>query len=412
MRSRGRLRACALGLGYVGVAAAALAASPALALWEDKLTPFVEQKVARDDNVFRAPSPTADTYSTTSLGFTLDVPVSRQRFQASYTWSATRYSQLSDLDFNGHDARAIWLWQVGNDLSGQLGYTDNFALAPFQYTQSRIPDPLRTRTAFLNAAQLLTPRWRIQSGAGVFDQKNGAPVPPNGVPTFQLSDINIASADASLSYVTPANNSIGLSGRLEGARFPNRNFAEGIGAPFDDSYRQTSVGLIGDWTVTGVSRVAARASHVSRRYPNTPQSNLDGYTAVAEYDWKVTGKLTLAGVVRRDISPFQDIQSTFVLVRGVTVRPTLAVTEKIDLAAILDYSIWDFLGDPGLSGGNQPVSNKGRVDRVRSGTASLSYKPLRSVTLQASVLREFRTSNTEGADYAVNVATVTARLSF
>ena len=405
MRSRGRLRRCALGLGHALLAAAALAASPALALWGDRLTPFVEQKVTRDDNVFRAPSPTADTYSTTSLGFTLDALVSRQRFQAGYTWSATRYSQLSALDFNGHDARAIWLWQVGNDLSGQLGYTDNFALAPFQYTQSRTPDPLRTRTAFLNAAQLLTPRWRIQSGAGVFDQKNGDP-------TLQLSNINIASADASLSYVTPANNSIGLSGRLEGARFPNRNFSAGVGLPFDDSYRQTSVGLIGDWTVTGVSRVAARASRVSRRYPNTPQSDLDGYTAVAEYDWKVTGKLTLAGVVRRDISPFQDIQSTFVLVRGVTVRPTLAVTEKIDLAAILDYSIWDFLGDPGLSGGNQPVSNKGRVDRVRSGTASLSYKPLRSVTLQASVLREFRTSNTEGADYAVNVATVTARLSF
>ena len=91
---------------------------------------------------------------------------------------------------------------------------------------------------------------------------------------------------------------------------------------------------------------------------------------------------------------------------------TLAVTEKIDLAAILDYSIWDFLGDPGISGGNQPVSNKGRVDRVRSATASLSYKPLRSVTLQASVLREMRSSNTPGADYAVNTATATARLSF
>jgi hypothetical protein len=121
----------------------------------------------------------------------------------------------------------------------------------------------------------------------------------------------------------------------------------------------------------------------------------------------------LTGVVRRDISPFQDIQSSAVLVRGVTVRPTLSVTEKIDLSAVLDYRIWDFLGDPGLfSGGNQPVSNKGRVDRVGSATVSLSYKPLRSVTLQASALREVRTSNTQGADYTVNVATATARLSF
>jgi exopolysaccharide biosynthesis operon protein EpsL len=401
VRSRGRLRRRALGLGHALLAAAALAASPAFALWRDKLTPFVEQKVTRDDNVFRASSPTADTYSTTSLGFTLDAPVSRQRFQAGYTWNATRYSQLSDLDFNGHDARAIWVWQVGNDLSGQLGYTDNFALAPFQYTQTRTPDPLRTRTAFLNAAQLLTPRWRIQSGAGVFDQKNGDP-------NLQLSDIRIASGDASISYVTPANSSIGLSGRLEGGRYPNRDFAAGIGLPFDDSYRQTSVGFIGDWTVTGVSRLAGRVARLSRRYPNTPQSDFDGNIAVLEYDWKVTGKLTLTGVVRRDISPFQDIQSSAVLVRGATVRPTLRVSEKIDLSAVLDYSIWDFLGDPGLVAGGA----LGRVDRVRSATASISYKPLRSVTLQASVLREVRTSNTAGADYTVNVGTVTARLSF
>jgi len=407
VRSRGRLRACAFGLGYIGVAAAAVAATPALALWDGKLTPFVEQKVTWDDNVFRLSSNSpGDTYTTTSLGFSFDAPVSRQRFQADYTWSATRFNEFTDLDFNGHDARALWLLQVGNDLSGQLGYTDNFALAPFQYTQRTTPDPLRSRTAFLNAAQLLTPRWRIQSGAGVFDQKNGDPA-------LQLSDINIASADANLSYVTPANNSIGLSGRLEGARFPNRNFAAGIGAPFDDSYRQTSVGLIGDWTVTGVSRLAGRVARLSRHYPNTPQSDFAGNIAVLEYDWKVTGKLTLAGVVRRDISPFQDIQSSAVLVRGVTVRPTLAVTEKIDLSAVLDYSIWDFLGDPGLfQGGNQPVSNKGRVDRVSSGTASLSYKPLRNVTLQASVLREVRFSNIENFDYTVNVATVTARFAF
>jgi len=402
VRSRGRLRACALGLGYVGAAAAAIAASPALALWDGKLTPFVEQKVTRDDNVFRLSSNSpGDTYSTTSLGFTFDAPVSRQRFQAGYTWNATRFNEFTDLDFNGHDARALWLWQVGNDLSGQLGYSETFALAPFQYTQRTTPDPLKSRQALLNGAYLITPRWRAQAGGAVFDQKNGDPA-------LQQSDIVVYSGDASLSYVTPGNNSIGVGGRVEEGRFPNRNFAAGIGTPFDDSYRQTSVGLVGDWTVTGVSRVAARASHVSRRYPNTPQSDIDGYTAVAEYDWKVTGKLTLTGVVRRDISPFQDIQSSFVLVRGVTVRPTLSVSEKVELSAVLDYSIWDFLGDPGLVAGGV----QGRVDRVSSGTASLSYKPLRSVTLQASVLREVRFSNFENFDYTVNVATVTARLSF
>ena len=389
---------------------AAIPATPAFALWDGKLTPFVEEKVTRDDNVFRlsknvdpvaaiGSTDVGDTYSTTSLGISLDAPVSRQRFQAGYTFNATRFDRFTYLDFNGHDARALWLWQLGNDLSGQVGYTENLALAPFQYTQSRTPDPLKSRQAVLNGAFLVTPRWRAQAGGGVFEQKNGDPA-------LQPNDITIFSGDAGLSYVTPGNNSIGISARIEDGRYPNRSFAPGD--PFDDSYRQVSAGLVADWTVTGVSHVVARASRVSRRYPNTPQSNLDGYTAVAEYDWKVTGKLSLTGVVRRDISPFQDIQSSFVLVKGVTVRPTLNVTEKIDLSAILDYSAWYFLGDPGLvSGGAQ-----GRVDRVASATAALTYRPLRSITLQASVLRESRTSNFPTADYLANVASLTARLSF
>jgi hypothetical protein len=197
-----------------------------------------------------------------------------------------------------------------------------------------------------------------------------------------------------------------LSERIEDGRYPNREFVPG--SPLDDSYRQISRGIIADWTVSGVSRVVARASWVSRRYPNTPQSDLDGYTAVAEYDWKPTGKFSVAGVVRRDISPYQAIQSSFVLVKGVTVRPTFSVTQKIDLSANLDYGVWYYLGDPGLvSGGTQ-----GRIDRVGLAAATLSYKPVQHITLQISAQRESRSSNIANADYLANVASFSARLAF
>ena len=385
------------------VAVALISATPALALWDDKVTPFVEEKSTHDDNVFRVSKnadSVSDTYSTTSLGLNFDVPVSRQRFQGGYTWNTTRFNRLTDLDFDGHDARATWLWQIGNDLSGQLGYTENLALAPFAYTQSTTPDPLKTRVAFLNEAYLITPSWRFQAGAGLFEQMNGDPA-------FEFNDLKISSGDVGLSYVTPANTSIGLSERVEEGRYPNRDFAAGT-SPLDDSYRQYTRGIVADWTVTGVSHVAARVSRVSRRYPNTPESDFDGTTAVVEYDWKLTGKLSLTGIIRRDISPFQDIQSSFVLVKGVTVRPTLNLTEKIDVSGILDYGIWYYLGDPGLvTGGTQ-----GRVDRVGLGAAVLSYKPLRRITLQVGAQREGRTSNIPNADYLANVAYVVARIAF
>jgi exopolysaccharide biosynthesis operon protein EpsL len=382
----------------------------AFALWDDKLTLFAEEKVTHDDNVFRiskdldpattiGSSSKADTYHTTSLGFNFDAPVSRQRFQAGYTWNDSRYNQFSDLDYVGHNARATWLWQLGNDWSGQLGYAEALSLASFAYIQANTPDPLKTRQVFLNAAFLVTPRWRLQGGWGELEQTNGNPA-------FQTSDIDIASSDVTLSYVTPSNNSVGLGARVEDGRYPNREFVSG--STLDDAYSQYSAGVVVDWTLTGASHLTARADRVSRRYEHLSQSDVDGNTALAEYDWKPTGKLSIAAVLRREISPYQDVQSSFVLVKGGTLRPTLSVSEKVDVSMILDYSNWYYLGDPGLvSGGVQ-----GRIDRLWSATATVSYRAARNLTFLASAQREVRTSNTALADYAFDVVSLSARIAF
>src|SRR5260370_6091772 len=142
-----------------------------------------------------------------------------------YPWNAPRYDRLTDLDSDSPDARAIWLWQFGNDASGQLGYTETSALASFAFTQSRTPDRLKTRQAFFNAAYLVTPRWRLQAGVRGSDQANGDP-------QRQIFDVNTRSTDVSVSYVTPANTSVGLSALTEDGSFPNH------GLSVDNAYRQ------------------------------------------------------------------------------------------------------------------------------------------------------------------------------
>ena len=369
---RGALRRTRLWFRIAGstiaVAGLFLPAMEAFALWDDKLKVFVEEKITRDDNVFRFSKdldPVGDTYHTTSLGFNLDAPVSRQRFQVDYTWNATRFNQSTDLDFDGHDARATWLWQLGNDVSGQLGYTETSTLASFAFTQSRTLDRLKTQQAFFNAAYLVTPRWRLQAGVRGLEQTNGDP-------PRQILDVKVRSTDFIVSYVTQASTSVGLSVRNEDGRFPNQ------GSTVDNNaYRQDSVGIVADWTLTGASHVSARADRVRRRYAQVPQQDFDGNTARAEYDWKPTGKFSLAAVAQRDIYPYLDIGSSFVLVKGVTLRPALSLTEKIEVSGVLDYSVRDFLGNPGLASGVSP----GRTDRVRSGTATVSYRPARALTL-------------------------------
>jgi exopolysaccharide biosynthesis operon protein EpsL len=406
----------------IAVAGLFLPATEAFALWDDKLKLFAEEKATRDDNIFRiskdvgpasaiGSTSRGDTYHTTSLGFNLDVPVSRQRLQAGYTWNATRFNRFTDLDFNGHDARATWLWQLGNDASGQLGYAETFALASFANTQSRTPDPLKTQQAFFNTAYLVTPRWRLQAGVSGLELSNGAPA-------FQSLDLDVLYTEVAVSYVTPADTSVGLSARTEDGRYPK--------SPSDNAYRQYRAGVVADWAPTGASHVSARADRVSRRYAQVPQQDFDGNTARAEYDWKPTGKFSLAAVVQRDIFPYQDIGSSFVLVKGVILRPTLGLTEKIDVSGTFDYSVREFLGNPGLASGVSP----NRTDRVRSAMATVSYRPVRALTLLMSAQREARSSNVVPAaavdatattpaipavrpvDYVVNVISISARITF
>jgi exopolysaccharide biosynthesis operon protein EpsL len=410
--------------GVIAVAGLFLPAAKAFALWDDKLTLFAEEKATRDDNVFRisknaAPedigaSSRGDTYRTTSLGLNFDVPVSRQRFQGAFARNDTRYDQLTGLDFTGHEARAMWLWQLGNDASGQLGYTETLALASFanivsfKNDQSSRPDPLKTRQALFSAAYLVTPRWRLNAGVSGLELTNGDTA-------RQSFDLDVLYTEVALSYVTPANTSVGLSARTEDGRYPK--------SPVDNAYRQTSAGVVADWTPTGASHLSARGDRFSRRYADVSLQTFDfvGYTARGQYDWKLTGKLSLAAVAQRDIFPYQDIGSSFVLVKGVALRPTLRVTEKIDVSGTVDYSIREFLPSPGQTSG----SSTSRTDRVKSVAATLSYRPARTFTLLLSAQREARSSDfvppppppppaSEAlpADYLVNVFSISARITF
>jgi len=415
--------------GVIAVAGLFLPAAKAFALWDDKLTLFAEEKATRDDNVFRISKNTApeeigassrgDTYRTTSLGLNFDVPVSRQRFQGAFVRNDTRYDQLTGLDFTGHEGRATWLWQLGNDASGQLGYTENLTLASFanivSFKNPQIsPDPLKTRQAFFSAAYLVTPRWRLNAGVSGLELTNGDPA-------RRSLDLDVLYTEVALSYVTPANTSAGLSARTEDGRYP-KNLVGNI--LVDNAYRQTSAGVVADWTPSGASHLSVRADRLSRRYADMSLQTFDfvGHTARAQYDWKPTGKLSLAAVAQRDIFPYQDIGSSFVLVKGVALRPALRVTEKIDVSGTLDYSIREFLPSPGQTSG----SSTSRTDRVKSVAATLSYRPARALTLLFSAQREARSSNfvppdppppppaseVLPVDYVVNVFSVSARIAF
>jgi len=374
------------------------------------VSPFVEEKIVHDSNIFKLsksvdPAPLvgrpdrSDTYYVTSGGLNLDLLAGRQKFQGHLSVNDTRYQRFRALNYTGHDLRADWLWQIGNDASGELGYTQSASLASFADILGTAHDRLKLQHAFVNGTYRITPSWRIFGGADAYQQRNSdAP--------RRVNDVDIDNGELALRYVSAAEASIGVSVRAENGRFPVR---QPVGAALiDNAYRQNRAGLVAELPITVASRVSGRIDRVSRRYEQVSARDFDGTTARLQYDWKPTEKIGLVAIAQRDISPFEYVRSSFVMINGVTLRPTYSVTASIDLAGTFDVSRREYLGDPSVGLGLAPR----RTDHVRSAGLLLTYRPLRTVTIQLNAQHEQRTSNIAFGDYSANVAYLSARYAF
>lgn len=385
-----------MGLKVVAVVAGLVApGAAALALPGDPLEFFVDETVTYDSNVFRISrdrdpasflgnSSRSDTRTTTTAGLTFDVPVSQQRLQGGVSLNRNRYSRFDDLDYSGHDARVTWLWQVGDPLTGQLGYADARRLASFTNFFGRTADLLTARRVFGSAAWMMTPNWRLQGGLA--EQKFTHDV-------RRTDNVEVRSADAALLYVSRAENSIGIDWRQEHGTFPQ--------VAGSNDFRHQSVGLRTDWAVSDKSHINARIGLAWRDYERAAQKDSDATVFSLDYTWRATDKFSLSAVALRDFSPVEDIDSSSVLVKSIGLRPRFELTEKILLSANADFSTRDYVA---------AVSN--RTDHVRTLGASLSYRPIQSLLLALLVQHEKRSSNIVFGDYSAKVMGATARLSF
>ncbi len=381
---------------------------PAAALLQDRVEVFAAENVTYDDNLFRLSKDVdpkaaigsdkkSDTVSTTSVGVNLDLPYSLQRFQANLTWFANRYSRFDQLNFNGHAGRAAWLWSVTPELTGDLGYTDTETLSNFATKPgptARVKDILRTKQGFADGVWFPVASWRLHAGAAAVEQRHSDPAE-------QFNDIDTATGVGGVSYVTAADDRLGLEARVERGRTPHEELR---GTPLDLAYHQDGVGIVGHWVATGNSTLDARVDWVRRDYDQRSSRAWSGPTFRVAHTWTPTGKLTVASSLYRDIGPVADVQSgSFVLVKGVAVKPSWAATDKITVAGDAEYNIWEYRGDVLLGD---------YTHRVRTLGVNMSYRATRRIVLQAGYIYEMRTSTAALSDYKDSVVNVSARVGF
>ncbi|HLJ38820.1 MAG TPA: hypothetical protein VKT54_10485, partial [Steroidobacteraceae bacterium] len=216
----------------------------------------------------------------------------------------------------------------------------------------------------------------------------------NSDPLGQYNNVTVDSFEASLSRLGGAGDWIGLDGRFETGRFP---FGEPVfgTVTVNNDYDQYGYGVVADWGEGTPSRIVARADEILRRYSELTQRNINLTTARIEYTWTPSVKTLVSLIAERDISPYEYVHSSLVLIKGIILRPLWHATPKIDVSAELGAESRSYLADPLITVGLQAP----RVDKVHVVEAVLTYAPIEHVTLALSAEHEQRSSNIEFGDY-------------
>ena len=388
---------------------ALLIATPAAAHEGDTFRPFVSAGYFRDDNLFRladGESPGTqreDRYAVYQAGINVDWKPGRQQFLVNHTQTRIRYNRNTFLDFEGDDTLASWNWRLGNRLSGNVGISQSSSQSNFD-SVGLVNNAVDRERQFARAEWEFHPRWRVGGGVETTDNSNSA--------VSQLSqDFSQDAYDFGVTYRTPKGSNLRALVRRVDSDFPNAQ-RSGFFFILDNSFQQTEYLLATDWRYSAKLALRGQAGRVKREYLNSPvgvgivvdRPDFSGFTMRGTVDWFPTAKTLLSLTAYQELGGASDINASSVEKRGGTLNGVWLVREKWRLNAGLDLENRDFQGD----------ANVGAVrnDDTTGMSLSVSYAPIRAVSLDLGVRAGRRDSNFVNENYDFRSVFANVRADF
>jgi exopolysaccharide biosynthesis operon protein EpsL len=387
------------------LASAALFGLPAHAKEGDTFRPFVSYTHYYDSNLYRLAESEknlvpqlSDQYGVLSAGLNVDWQPGRQRIIASASKSLVRFSQYSNLDYDGSDYQLKWNWRLGNHWTGQVGATE-------KVTQSSLSDQLglpinnqiTRENQFASADWQFHPRWNVGVGAAAASSTNSTAIQAP-------LDYEDTSVSATLGYTTPKGSKLRGQFRQVDGEYPNRLPSSLI----DRTYTQSEFNLLGDWNMTGKLAAHAKIGYVKRENDTLSQRDFSGLAGRLSADYSATGKTLITWALYREIANSDDLNATYQLQSGTSLGAAWLATSKITLRANAAFENRSFQGDTGLV-------IPGLVQRdedTLSGSLSLSYAPMRMATIDVGLQAGRRDSNIPANDYTFHSVFVSVRADF
>jgi len=388
----------------------ALAPGTVRAAPDDLLQAYISTAITHDSNLFRISNnvdpvtvlgqpTTADTIKQLTLGAKLDWKHSRQEVLLDYSYSYARYELFKGLDYQAPNIMTRWNWQMGNRLSGDMGYSRITSIGSFENVQ-RPANTLNTRQSeYFDGAWQAMPRMRLNGSVTHSDYN----VPDGAVYGNDYIQYTVAA-----NYTPRSGNEAGIRGIRQIQKYPVLQVIPGAPAPVDNGFSQNELLATLNWLLSGHFRLNGQAGVVNRNHNQYPERNYTGNTMRGTLSWIASGKTQVNLTAWNEIDPYDDLTTSYTVTKGVSLGPAWSPTGKVAVSALVQHYTRDYLGNPSL------VINPGpaRQDTVNSASFSINYQPVLSVNLSGSIQIEQRTSNQLYADYSDRTLNLSASFRF
>ncbi|WP_343584977.1 XrtB/PEP-CTERM-associated polysaccharide biosynthesis outer membrane protein EpsL [Herbaspirillum sp.] len=374
------------------------------------VTPYVQYSMTYDDNVLRlkdaeqarsilGTDQMSDTYRTAVGGIRIDKMISRQHLTLDASLNRTDFDHFRQFDNTGKDAKGDWGWAIGNYFSGNIGYIYSEALTPFQNFRVFEKNLRTQKTKYASAAWRMHPDWTLRAQFTRLGLDYS-------LASQQINTFTQDISEVGLDYTARSGSIAGIQLRHTNGNYPNPTIIDG--EEINNSFKQDEIKAKVLWLYSGKTRLQFLGGLVERKRQSANDVNFSGFNARLIGDWAATGQTSLTMNLWREIGGLNDVDANYALTNGVSLAATTKASDKLKLDGLVDYEKRNYNGATVITG----VTPSGRRDKYGRAAFSVTYMPLPSWSLMASIFREKLQSNIDNFGYVSNGVVLTARYEF
>jgi hypothetical protein len=363
---------------------------------------FVEGGLMHDTNVLRRQGGgNYDNIMRMGAGIFYDQRVyGRQSIHLEARGDQYLFDNFSTLNHFAYNGGAEWRWEIGNDLSGTLGYAHVHRLAALAETQSATKRMINSDDLVGTGAYRLGPQFRLR---GAYFLSHNERITPG------IDDLNVLARTytVGIDWVSPLGNAIGLEHRRSWGDAPVSPTIDPAGQFVGNDYNETENALVTTWVAGTSLSFTGRFGYTERSYTDLAASNFSDYTYRAGVIWSPTAKTSITFDAYHEPRSVIDLDASHAILTGTAIGPAWAINAKNVLSLRLVNERRHFIAGPSIDPAQPTLDETLRLMRFGWG-----WEPQRYMLVGFGLDRGVRESNTFNRNYNYTAVMANIRVTW